>query len=170
MVNMDGLMVEYDGGRPGGIVEYKHCEHEIERIDLSLSNFTSLADFYDRHGRLLPFFVVRYWPDEQWRMEVLAGNTRASQLLNEHHPDQPALPGFGWVRMSERDWANFCHAIRGRAPGATKVKLHDFNKAPAAIDLIDFYTEALRGSTLSAEEIAMVSKGSTESWPEDEEN
>jgi hypothetical protein len=166
-VDLDFPMIEYNFGRAVAVVEYKHHRNfEGSAIRLSGPNYKALSDFHDKDGNQHPFFVVRYWPDEQWRLEVMAGNLQATRLLNEHHAGtltlDIALPG-GWVHMSERQWVTFLHKIRGfTLAEAEAQQLSTFNRIPEAdIDQAALIADILRRN-LDQETLSLIAKTITE--------
>ena len=99
-VDLDFLVVEYNVGKPVGIIEYKH----FRARDPVLSHATyralgALADGY-KDGPL-PLMVAFYWPDI-WAFQVLPVNTAAKGAfaLNEV--------------LSERDFVMRLYRMRRR--------------------------------------------------------
>ena len=98
-VDLDFLMVEYNLGYPVAVVEYK--SHHARLSNLKHPTYRALGELYDRDGKQLPLFIVRYWPTT-WAFRVLALNDSAQQWLQ---PDT-------WVDMSEREFVTGLYRLR----------------------------------------------------------
>lgn len=101
-VDLDFLMVEYDGGYPIALVEYKHHEAGIPLVNHP--TYRAISQLYDDQGKQLPLWVARYWPNI-WAFRVLAVNSRAKDLTAQ--PDS-------WNDMTERMFVEALHAVRRR--------------------------------------------------------
>lgn len=95
-VDLDFLMVEYNMGKPVGLVDYKHFHALVPPNEPAFKQFikhasyralSMLCDGY-RDGPL-PFIVARYWPTN-WSFQVFPVNAYAmrhfkfSESLSEH--------------------------------------------------------------------------------------
>lgn len=101
-VDLDFLMVEYDGGYPIAVVEYKHFRAAIPDVDHA--TYRAVSQLYDDEGKQLPLWVARYWPDI-WAFRVRAVNERAKKLTARAD---------GWNDMTERMFVEALHAVRHR--------------------------------------------------------
>lgn len=77
-VDLDFLMVEYNIGRPVGLVEYKH-QGKFASFDATAfqhPTYRALAELANVAG--LPFLQAFYWPDT-WAFRVVPVNDVAKQ-------------------------------------------------------------------------------------------
>ena len=83
-VDLDFLMVEYNLGKPVGLVEYKH--HSAWEPDLRHPTYRALTELADLAA--LPFLIAFYWPDV-WAFRITPVNESArlhfeeSEILTE---------------------------------------------------------------------------------------
>lgn len=94
-VDLDFLMVEYNVGRPVGLIEYKHfsakppvLQHATYRALSALANVSSL-----------PFLVAFYWP-ESWSFRVIPVN----EFAHQHYSD--------WEPLTERQFVTRLYKLR----------------------------------------------------------
>ena len=98
-------MVDYNLGKPVGLVEYKHYKAQIPNLKhptyRALIELASLAR--------LPFMVVFYWPDV-WAFRVIPVNEKARETfkLNEE--------------VSEQEFVRRLYAMRARVVDAFVLK------------------------------------------------
>jgi len=57
-VDLDFLMVEYNLGKPVGVIEYKHCRARMPNI--KHATYRAINELADNAG--LPFLIAFYWP------------------------------------------------------------------------------------------------------------
>lgn len=74
-VDLDFLMVEYNFGKPVGLVEYKH-HHSTAQPNLLHPTYRALTELANASG--LPFIIAKYWP-EIWCFRVLPVNDVAKK-------------------------------------------------------------------------------------------
>jgi len=96
-VDIDFLLLEYDGGKAMALVEYKH-EHAPE-LRLAHPSVRAVVNLADRAG--LPAFVVRYADDFSWWFATPL-NGRARTLLPEAR------------HLTEEEWVALLYRSRGR--------------------------------------------------------
>ncbi len=96
-VDVDFLLVEYDGGKASALVEYKHEQAPWLRV--WHPTVRALIDLANRAE--LPAFVVRYASDFSWWL-VRPINQLAQDWLPETR------------RLTERQWVALLFRIRGR--------------------------------------------------------
>jgi hypothetical protein len=102
MVDVDFLAVEYDGGVPKVLVDYKHEQaNEADPTHASMRALIALANRGVPHIPALPFMIVRYWPDI-WAFEVVPMNEAARAAYPE-----------GQRHLTEREYVLSLHALRG---------------------------------------------------------
>ncbi len=83
-VDLDFLMVEYNCGKPVGLIEYKH--HLALLPNLEHATYRALTELANLSG--LPFMLAFYWPDI-WAFKVYPVNEISEQwfelyeMLNE---------------------------------------------------------------------------------------
>jgi hypothetical protein len=80
-VDLDLLMVEYNFGRPAGLVEYKHHLCDPARIELAHPTYRALCELANSAG--IPFLVARYWPGI-WAFEIMPVNPAAKAWFREN--------------------------------------------------------------------------------------
>lgn len=78
-VDLDFLMVEYNIGKPVGLVEYKH--HRAWEPDLRHPTYRALTELANIAG--LPFLLAFYWPDI-WAFRVTPVNQAAQAQFTEN--------------------------------------------------------------------------------------
>lgn len=81
-VDLDFLMVEYNLGKPVGLIEYKHARAQLP--DLKHATYRALIELADIAG--LPFCVAFYWP-EVWAFRVYPVNETARKHFAAPHED-----------------------------------------------------------------------------------
>lgn len=81
-VDLDFLMVEYNLGKPVGIIEYKH--HNGRFPDVKHPTYRALIELAGLAG--LPFCVVFYWP-ETWAFRVYPINEQARAHFSAPYQD-----------------------------------------------------------------------------------
>lgn len=77
-VDLDFLMVEYNIGRPVGVIEYKHARARMP--DIRHPTYRALCELADLCA--LPFMIVFYYPPE-WAFRVFPVNGVARQTFDE---------------------------------------------------------------------------------------
>lgn len=75
-VDLDFLVVEYNLGKPVGVIEYKH--HQARMPDHKHATYRALTELADAGG--LPFLLVFYWP-EIWAFRTHPGNKQAQKMF-----------------------------------------------------------------------------------------
>jgi len=73
-VDLDFLVVEYNLGKPVGLIEYKH--HMARMPNHKHPTYRALRDLADSSD--LPFLLAFYWPDI-WAFRVHPGNVKAAE-------------------------------------------------------------------------------------------
>ena len=96
-VDLDFLMIEYDGGKAKALVEYKHEDAQVVR--LGHPSVRALVDLAER--ACLPAFIVRYADDFTWWYPTPL-NKRACVLF----PEARAI--------TEAEWVELLYQCRGR--------------------------------------------------------
>jgi len=79
-VDLDFLVVEYNVGRPVGLIEYKHFK--ARPPDFLHATYRALATLADGYNEPLPFLVAFYWPDI-WAFRILPANDYARQHFQQ---------------------------------------------------------------------------------------
>ena len=97
-IDLDFILIEYDGGSPVALIEYKH--ERAKPIDLSHPSYRALAILGERAD--VPVFIVRYADDFSW-WEVQAANMVAEHILPEPR------------RVEEKRYVRFLYWLRGRS-------------------------------------------------------
>jgi hypothetical protein len=77
-VDLDFLMVEYNIGKPVGVIEYKHARARMP--NMQHPTYRALCELADMSA--LPFMVVFYYPP-QWAFKVHPVNAVARQNFAE---------------------------------------------------------------------------------------
>lgn len=77
-VDLDFLMVEYNIGKPVGLVEYKHYQAKFP--ELNHATHRALSELADIAG--LPFILAFYWPGI-WAFRVFPVNAIAKQKFEK---------------------------------------------------------------------------------------
>ncbi len=75
-VDLDFLVVEYNLGKPVGLIEYKH--HRAWTPNLAHATYRALTALADGYREPLPFLVAFYWPDI-WAFRILPVNDYAHE-------------------------------------------------------------------------------------------
>lgn len=75
-VDLDFLMVEYNLGKPVGLIEYKHFKAQTP--NLLHATYRALSELADIAG--LPFLLAFYWP-EIWAFRVTPVNDKAKEFF-----------------------------------------------------------------------------------------
>jgi hypothetical protein len=94
-VDLDFLMVEYNCGKPCGLVEYKH--YHAQKPNLNHATYRALSELASMGS--LPFLLAYYWP-ETWSFSVFPVNIVAKQHYAE------------WQAMTERQYVQSLYRIR----------------------------------------------------------
>lgn len=107
--DLDFLLVEYNVGKPVGLVEYKH--YQAQMPDMKHATYRALADLADGYRNVgLPFWIAFYWP-ECWAFRVMPVNASAK----EHFRHMEDLSEFDYVvRMYQLRRMAFAHALAGQ--------------------------------------------------------
>lgn len=79
-VDLDFLMVEYNIGKPVGIVEYKFHKSQ-QPLNLNHPTYRALRELADVAG--LPFLIAYYWK-EIWAFRIVPVNVVAQQTFTEN--------------------------------------------------------------------------------------
>lgn len=87
-VDLDFLMVEYNVGKPVGLVEYKH--HSAQTPNLNHATYRALSELANQSG--LPFLLAFYWPDI-WAFRVHPVNA----VAEEHFDSGEVLTEYDFV-------------------------------------------------------------------------
>ena len=96
-LDIDFLLLEYDGGTAAALVEYKHeCAPEVR---VGHPSVRAIVDLADRAG--VPAFLVRYADDFTWWYPTPL-NERARALRPEAR------------HLSEEQWVQLLYRCRGR--------------------------------------------------------
>lgn len=99
-VDLDFLMVEYNLGKPVGLIEYKH--YLASDPNLMHPTYRALRELADLAG--LPFAIARYWPSA-WSFQVSPINDAALEHFNADE------------LLTEREFVSRLYAIRSLAVG-----------------------------------------------------
>lgn len=94
-VDLDFLMVEYNTGKPAGLVEYKH--YQAQKPNMQHPTYRALE--YLANGRDLPFLVAFYWP-VIWAFRIIPVNQVAKLHFKENE------------ELSEREFVERLYKIR----------------------------------------------------------
>lgn len=99
-VDIDFLMLEYDGGKAMGLVEYKNEHATIQHANHA--SYRALVDLADRGNRgILPVLGVRYTDNfSLWTVTPL--NSEAKKYVSTR------------TEMNEEDYVKLLYKIRGR--------------------------------------------------------
>jgi len=81
-VDLDFLMVEYNLGKPVGLIEYKH--HQAWEPNLKHPTYRALTELAELAA--LPFLIAFYWPDV-WAFRI----TPVNGLAQSHFQDGEIL-------------------------------------------------------------------------------
>lgn len=92
-VDLDFLVVEYNLGKPVGLIEYKHFNARTP--DLKHATYMALRELSDIGG--LPFMVVFYWPGI-WAFRVQPAN----EIALEHFDGVEVLTERNFVKRLYR--------------------------------------------------------------------
>jgi hypothetical protein len=95
-LDLDFPVLEYDGGKPAALIDYKYCCANVDVNNPSLRALTILAS-----NSLIPALVVRYDPDE-WLFTLFPLNREAKALCRPYQV------------MCECEFVSFLYQIRGR--------------------------------------------------------
>jgi len=96
-LDIDFLMLEYDGGKAAALVEYKH--ERAPEVRIGHPSVRAIIDLADRAG--IPAFLVRYADDFSWWYPTPL-NDRAKALLPEGR------------HLTEEKWVELLYRSRGR--------------------------------------------------------
>lgn len=77
-VDLDFLMVEYNLGKPVGLVEYKH--HQARMPSLNHATYRALSELATVAN--LPFVIAFYWPSS-WAFRVYPVNNLSQQHFTD---------------------------------------------------------------------------------------
>jgi len=112
-------MIEYDHGKPVGVISY------LRRVD-SYPGGTSVVAAYEAFGALfslddvqLPFLTAAYDP-RSWSFQLFPHNGAAVRLIG----------GTGWRPVTEYQFAQYLYDMRGRYMPDLKPYGIDFSRAP----------------------------------------
>jgi hypothetical protein len=94
-LDLDLLLVEFDHGKPCGLIEFKRNTVDVDLQHPSMRALAKLAD-----GCAIPFIVARYQV-ELWCFEALPGNAIAHRLFRR-----------GW--LTEAELVGHLYKLRGR--------------------------------------------------------
>jgi len=112
--DIDFLMVEYDQRVAKALIEYRHLNGAV-RIDASIQAIINLADRAN-----VPFFIVQYYYDTDtgklWKEATIDTPAffRIIPINDTAKQPQYAWNGFDW--LSEQQYTEWLHKIRGRTP------------------------------------------------------
>lgn len=87
-MDLDFLMVEYNLGKPVGLIEYKH--HHARLPDLRHATYRALIEL--ANAAQLPFMVAFYWPTN-WAFRVSPVN----DVAHEHFKTNEMMTERGFV-------------------------------------------------------------------------
>jgi hypothetical protein len=108
-VDLDFLMVEYDYGKPAGIIEYKNFRaRPVSRVHPTIRALSYLATRAE-----IPFFVVRYMGPKDcsnWKFDISPINRIAESACATHLNSETGSSGY----LIEAEFVSFLYAIRGR--------------------------------------------------------
>lgn len=94
-VDLDFLMVEYNIGKPVGLIEYKHYYARLP--DLRHPTYRALTDLADTAA--LPFLLAFYWPGI-WAFKITPVNNEAKEHFRQNET------------LCERDFVRKLYRIR----------------------------------------------------------
>jgi hypothetical protein len=94
-LDLDLVLVEFDHGKPCGLIEFKRNTVDVDLQHPSMRTLAKLAD-----GCAIPFIVARYQV-ELWCFEALPGNAIAHRLFRR-----------GW--LTEAEFVGHLYKLRGR--------------------------------------------------------
>lgn len=98
-VDIDFLMVEYDGGKPQALIEYKTLGAQVpDETNKSIAAIRELANAYP-----VPFLIV-FYDSSNWSYCVFAGNEAAVEFLKSRR-----------LVMCEQSYVQKLYALRRRA-------------------------------------------------------
>jgi len=92
-VDLDFLMVEYNLGKPCGLVEYKH--HHAQMPNVKHATYRALSELASMGS--LPFIIAFYWP-ENWAFRVYPVN----QIAKHHYGEGQAMSEYQYVQSLYR--------------------------------------------------------------------
>ena len=102
-------MVEYDYGKPAGIIEYKNFRaRPVSRVHPTIRALSYLATRAE-----IPFFVVRYMGPKDcsnWKFDISPINRIAESACATHLNSEIGSSGY----LIEAEFVSFLYAIRGR--------------------------------------------------------
>jgi hypothetical protein len=96
-VDLDFLVVEYNIGKPVGLIEYKH--HRAVMPNFNHATYRALSAMAD--VAKLPFLVAFYWPDI-WAFKVFPVNRFAAEVFSPNEV------------LTERDYVSKLYTMRRR--------------------------------------------------------
>lgn len=103
-VDVDFMLLEYDGGQPKAIIDYKN-RRDLRWIR-DTKNLQAQSNLYDVDGNQLPFFVVIY-ETRDWYYKIYAINAAANDWFERLNCEEPQI-------LSEYHYVRFLYKIRGR--------------------------------------------------------
>lgn len=103
-------MIEYDRGEPLAVISYIRRGVQLPTGSEVMSAYNAFGSLYRETGDQQPFFTVMYDP-RNWSYKMFGHNESARSFLDT----SPYLArGSGWVRMTEKQFANNLYRLRGR--------------------------------------------------------
>lgn len=96
-VDLDFLVVEYNIGKPVGLIEYKH--HRAVMPNFNHATYRALSEMANIAS--LPFLVAFYWPDI-WAFKVFPVNRFAADVFGPNEV------------LTERDYVSRLYTMRRR--------------------------------------------------------
>lgn len=105
--------VEYDRGRPVGVLNYVWRGSDLPRGSGPLATYRALEHLADTSNTQLPFLTARYDPDN-WAMKLFPHNQPARDKLDALANLLGTTDRFGWVTCTEQGFAAFLYSLRGR--------------------------------------------------------
>lgn len=79
--DIDLILVEYNFGKPVGLIEYKH--KKVETVNLREPTYKAMSDLASNYKTPLPFLVAFYDPKD-WSFRVLPVNDKAREFFKEN--------------------------------------------------------------------------------------
>ncbi len=110
-----------DGGQPVAVCDYKHKAATEPLAHASRVSIGAMANLWTMRGsfmKKLAYWTVRYWPDHDGAVEVLAMNDSASadaiamgwRGLHRGHSVPPVAT---WISLTEFQWVGYQYRARG---------------------------------------------------------
>lgn len=98
-VDMDFLMCEFNHGVPVALIDYKRFNANLNNTNSKTADV--LSGFYNAKGEQLPFYIVRYWPND-WAFQILPQNLTACNTLKKPVSDV----------LTEQQYVRFLYWLR----------------------------------------------------------